>query len=70
MSPRTEAAMARTILASLLSDVDHEIDLERALAVRAANPTLSQVERQLLDEAVALVSSLHLAVGHEADRRD
>ncbi|MBB6347875.1 hypothetical protein FHU36_004420 [Nonomuraea muscovyensis] len=45
------------ILVSLLSGVDHAIDLERALAIRAANPTLSRDERQLLDEAVALVNS-------------
>lgn len=55
VGPRVEAPMARTILVSLLSEVDHAIDLERALAIRVANPTLSQVEKQRLDEAVALV---------------
>jgi aminoglycoside phosphotransferase (APT) family kinase protein len=69
VSPRVEAPMARTILVSLLSEVDHAIDLEGALAIRVANPTLSQAEKQLLDEAVALVSSLHFATGNVADRR-
>ncbi|MGV9773118.1 phosphotransferase [Streptosporangium sp. NPDC003464] len=69
VGPRADAPLARMILVSLLSDVDHAIDLEWALAIRAANPTLSQAERQLLDEAVALVSSLHPAIGHMADRR-
>ncbi|SNT34892.1 Phosphotransferase enzyme family protein [Streptosporangium subroseum] len=55
VGPRAEAPMARTILGSLLSEVDHAIDLERALAIRVANPTLSQAEKQRLDEALALV---------------
>ncbi|MEU4411079.1 phosphotransferase [Streptosporangium sp. NPDC023963] len=63
VGPRTEAAMARTTLASLLAEVDHAIDLDGALAIRAANPTLSRAEKQLLGEAVALVGSLHLASG-------
>ncbi|MDP9848673.1 hypothetical protein [Streptosporangium lutulentum] len=50
--------MARTILASLLREIDQAIDLEGALAIRAANPTLSQAEKQRLGEAVALVGSL------------
>jgi aminoglycoside phosphotransferase (APT) family kinase protein len=58
--PRAEASLARTTLISLLSDADQAIDLERALELRVANPTLSQAERQLLDEAVTLVNSLHL----------
>ncbi len=61
VGPLAEASMARTVLASLLSEVDHAIDLERALAIRAANPTLSQAEKRLLGEAVALVGSLHPA---------
>ncbi|MEU4541012.1 phosphotransferase [Streptosporangium sp. NPDC023825] len=61
VGPRTEAAMARTTLASLLAEADHAIDLDGALAIRAANPTLSLAEKRLLGEAVALVGSLHLA---------
>ncbi|TMR24292.1 aminoglycoside phosphotransferase family protein [Nonomuraea turkmeniaca] len=69
VDPRAEAPLARTILVSLLGDVDHAIDLGTALAIRAANPTLSQAEKQLLDEAVALVSSLLHTIGNVVDRR-
>ena len=58
MGPRVEAPVARTVLGSLLSEVDHAIDLEGALAIRVANPTLSQAEKQRLDEAVALVRAM------------
>jgi aminoglycoside phosphotransferase (APT) family kinase protein len=59
VGPLAEAPIARAILASLLSHVDHEIDLEQSLAIRAANPTLGRAEKQLLGEAGALVGSLH-----------
>ncbi|MGV9602109.1 hypothetical protein ACWDR1_36170 [Streptosporangium sandarakinum] len=51
---RAEASLARAVLVSLLRDVDHAIDVERARVVQAANPTLSSAERRLLDEAVAV----------------
>ncbi|MEU7939981.1 phosphotransferase [Microbispora bryophytorum] len=63
VSPRAEAPAARTALASLLNEVDDVIDLDGALAIRAANPTLSQAEKQLLGEATALVRSLYLVTG-------
>ncbi len=59
VSLRMEALVARTILVSLLSHVEQSIDLTRALEIRSANPTLSQSEKRLLQEAVALVRSLH-----------
>ncbi|MDF5757856.1 hypothetical protein [Spongiactinospora sp. TRM90649] len=69
VGPRVDASPARTILVSLLGDADHAIDLERALAIRAANPTLSQAERRLLDEAMAPASSPHLTIRHVADHK-
>ncbi|MEU8273433.1 phosphotransferase [Microbispora bryophytorum] len=63
VSPRADAPAARTALASLLNEVDDVIDLDGALAIRAANPTLSRAEKQLLGEALALVRSLYLAAG-------
>ncbi|NUW39827.1 phosphotransferase [Nonomuraea rhodomycinica] len=63
VSRRAEAPLAHAVLGSLLSDADHAIDLETPLRARAANPTLSQAERRLLDDAVALVRSLAGASG-------
>ncbi|GAB3890071.1 phosphotransferase [Microbispora bryophytorum subsp. camponoti] len=63
VSPRADAPAARIALASLLNEADDVIDLDGALAIRAANPTLSRAEKQLLGEAMALVRSLYLAAG-------
>lgn len=56
---RMEALAPRAVLVSLLSHVEHSIDLTAALAIRSANPTLSRGEKRLLQEAAALVESLH-----------
>lgn len=58
VDPRNEALPARAVLVSLLGHVEHAINLAGALAMRAANPTLSEGEKRRLQEAAALVRSL------------
>ncbi|WP_327091000.1 phosphotransferase [Nonomuraea sp. NBC_01738] len=61
VGPRIEAAVAGEIMASLVRSLPLPLDLDGALAMRAANPTLSPEEKAMLDPAARLVAAALLA---------